>query len=373
MEESLSIGDVLHAAWRRRASIGSVTILCGLAALFMSLFVFAPVYQARVRILALRLHPGVTTQGGENAYFRSLLENPSNVAKVLAEFGLDRPPARLTPATFVAMHMNIDMREVHYLITVRVPTPEVDRVANRLVEDATAMAHELARKDEELIKLWRAQRADIYRANRDLAKQRLDALRPAPDGSTKGVAPDEQVAMLQSRLTRLRLVSRVKRAQLVKIEEEMQKAPAAQSEGLKRPADSLGAEIAALENEQGELDSWLIRITNPSVDDPATTVAVRTQLLKSAEAARKYFARAEREYREAEYRAAEETLERDIIDAENQVRLSGPSIQVLEPAVPPSGPVSDTVRNVVVAMTLGFLVSVTAFVGWPLARGERRG
>jgi len=165
-DDGINLMDYVLALWRRRWLVAAGTLVVGAAALVLGL-VAQPTYEATVKLIVA---PPKTTQAGETsptvtiASFRALMENQTIAAKVIGEFGLDKPPLRLTAARLLRTRVTIEgIRETNVVvIKVRLNDAELAaRVANRYGELVIALAQRL-NQDE------------TVRA-RDLIKAQLDS------------------------------------------------------------------------------------------------------------------------------------------------------------------------------------------------------
>jgi uncharacterized protein involved in exopolysaccharide biosynthesis len=158
--------------WRYRLVIAIGTILCGIFG-FVTSELTPRAYEATAKLVVSPPKTGAAGEIGSTitvATFRSLIENQSLGAKIVEEFGLNKPPHQITATAFITGLVRVEAVRDTTVIIVKVTLrdPELAaRIANRLAQAAEQLAEQLSQQET-------VSARDIIRAQLDESKKRLD-------------------------------------------------------------------------------------------------------------------------------------------------------------------------------------------------------
>lgn len=133
------------SCWKYRYVLLAVALVVG-AVTYVINRQLAPTYETRFRLMGTE--PGLDQSPRTTLLnvvaFRELVESPTEVAGLLGEFGLDRPPYNLSPQAFLSNNVNVELIRDSTIIEVTVRLKEdrdllvklARRYAERVVETA---------------------------------------------------------------------------------------------------------------------------------------------------------------------------------------------------------------------------------------------
>ena len=384
----LAYGAVL---WHYRYVLLAIGLAVGIATYVINRRM-APTFQTHFRLMGTE--PGLADAPADRLNviaFRELVQSSTEVAALISEFGLDRPPHDLTPQEFLDGHLDVEL----------IPDSTIIDVSVRLKNDPDLLVKVARRYAERIVET--AQRlntegidytADRIRKQRDGALERLKGAERAYEDYQRRAQVEllqkDVDTLLDRRPEALDLNVRIQgaRARLQQAEAELSKqervrtdrrgvdsvagSPATTTsqgqasdlkirselldpyvnpvyEALQRDVSTYRAQLAGLEQERKELVSRL------NLDAPN---AEKLNRLYQAEAALEALSR-EREIAREAYLNAAGKYE----DAKLQSTLRSPRLQILDAALPPDRPMApraarNTAAAILFALTLGAIVVI---------------
>lgn len=386
----LAYGAVL---WRYRYVLLAIGLAVGIATYVINRRM-APTFQTHFRLMGTE--PGLADAPADRLNviaFRELVQSSTEVAALISEFELDRPPHDLTPQEFLDGHLDVELIRDSTIIDVSVRLKDdpdlLVKVARRYAERIVETAQRLNTEGIDYT-------ADRIRKQRDGALERLKGAERAYEDYQRGAQVEllqkDVDTLLDRRPEALDLNVRIQgaRARLQQAEAELSKqervrtdrrgvdsvagSPATTTsqgqaaapdlkirselldpyvnpvyEALQRDVSTYRAQLAGLEQERKELVSRL------NLDAPN---AEKLNALYQAEAALEALSR-EREIAREAYLNAAGKYE----DAKLQSTLRSPRLQILDAALPPDRPVApraarNTAAAILFALTLGAIAVI---------------
>jgi len=385
-DEEIDLMRYVLVLWRYRLLITVGTLLLGVAA-FVTGELTPPTYEAMARLIVSPPKTGATSEIAPAisvATFRALVENQSLCAKIVAEFGLNKEPHRVTPARFINDRVKVEtLRDTNVVVVkVRLWDPELAaKVANRLAEAAEQLAQQL--NQEETVSARDVIRAQLEQSQKRLsqAEQRLESFRR-----------QAQLELLRKDVDALLGQRGALLALLVDIQAEKARLSQAEAllkgkekiETLKRSIDTDPAAMEAARRSGGESGSVLPlqlrnEFVNPvyeSLDQVIATSQTRLAGLEKQKSELVDVRRLDADQQakltllyERETELARLQIEYDLSKAvyvdvatryeQARLQVAGRSaqLQVMDSALPPDRPISPRVlRNTAAAIVLGFML-----------------
>jgi uncharacterized protein involved in exopolysaccharide biosynthesis len=325
------------------------------------------------------------------ATFRSLIENQSLGAKIVEEFGLDKPPHGVTATALMTRIVAVEVvRDASViLVRVRLWDPELAaKVANRLAESAEQLARALSQEETVAAR-------DIIGAQLDASKKRFDEAEARLE-SFKKVAQLELLrkdvdALLGQRGTLLALLVDIQTEKARLSQAEAQLATRDRLETLKRSIDTDPAAMEAMRKAGSEPGSVLPlqlrnEFVNPVYESLDQVIATSRTRLAGLEKQRAELIDVRRLDRDQQAKLSllyqqETTLSRlqteheiarevyvDVSKRYEQARLQvagrSAQLQLMDRALPPDRPISrHVVRSTVLASLTGLLLTAAAALG----------
>src|SRR5262252_714383 len=126
-DDGIDLGEYLLVLWHRRLLIVGVVAACCIVTFIVNLRM-QPTYEATAQLvinqskLGEQNAPQVTA--GMVASYKALLDNHSLADRVVKEFGLDKPPYKLTPLEFQNDIVSSDIVRDTNVIVIRVRLPD---------------------------------------------------------------------------------------------------------------------------------------------------------------------------------------------------------------------------------------------------------
>ncbi len=224
-EDEFDLMQYMVVLWRYRLVIAIGTILCAVAA-FVATMLTPRTYEATVKLLVSPPKTGAAGEVGPTisvATFRSLIENQSLCAEIVEEFGLNKPPHRITAGQFVTGMVRVEAIRDTSVILVRVALWDPDlaaKVANRMAQAAEGLAAKLSREETTSARDFIRAQLDESRKRLDLAEANLESFRKKAQLELLRKDVD---AMLGQRATLLELVVGIQaeRARLARAEAQL--------------------------------------------------------------------------------------------------------------------------------------------------------
>ena len=377
-----------ESCWRYRYVLLAVALVVG-AVTYAINRAIPPTYEVRFRLMAS--DPGVTedaTSRVSMTAFRELVESPTLVAGLLAEFGLDRPPLSLTPGRFLESHVTVDVIRDSTIIVVnvrlkdpavlvklatrygekvvdsaqRLNTEGIDYTAERIREQRDSTLKNLQAADARLREFQRTARLELLRDDVDtMLARRPEAL--------------DLLVQIQGERARLRQAEADlgKEERVRSVRSGVESVPQTRPEGAARPDDlkirselrdpyvnpvyealsrdvtEARGRLAALEQRRSELVRSLG--LGPGAAD-------KINRLNEAEGRLEALTRDYEVARDAYVNAANKYE-----DARLQSTLRSPRLQILDAALPPDRPVAPrSARNTLTMMLLALTVAAVVVI-----------
>ena len=381
--------DVMRSAlvlWRYRVMIAIGTIGLCIAAFLMTELTPRS-YEATAKLVVSPPKTGAAGEIGSTisvATFRSLIENQSLGARIVEEFGLNKPPHLITAAQFMTRMVTVEaIRDTSViLVSVRLWDPGLAaKVANRLAEAAEQLAAQLSQEETVTAR-------DIIRAQLDESKKRLELAEQNLEVFRKGAQLELQRkdvdALLDQRGTLLALLVDIQAEKARLSQAEAQLATRDRLETLKRSIDTDPAAMEAMRRGGSEPGSVLplqlrSEFVNPvyeSLEQVITTSRTKLAGLEKQRAELIDVRKLDRDQQAklSQLYAQETTLSRmqteydiakevyvDVSKRYEQARLQvagrSAQLQLMDAALPPDQPVSrHVVRNASIAAIFGFIL-----------------
>jgi uncharacterized protein involved in exopolysaccharide biosynthesis len=387
-EEEIDLRHYVPVLWRFRLVIAIVTILCGVAAFVISELT-PRTYEATVKLVVSPPKTGAVGEIGSTisvATFRSLIENQSLGAKIVEEFGLNKPPHSVTAFMFVTRMVKVEAVRDTTVIVVRVSLWDPNlaaKVANRIAQAAEQLAEQLSQEET-------VSARDIIRAQLDESQKRLDQAEANLESFRKRAQLEllrkDVDAMLGQRGTLLALLVDIQAEKARLSQAEAQLAKRDRVETLKRSIDTDPAAMEAMRRGGAETGSLLpLQLRNESfnpvyenLDQVISTSRTRlaglekqrTELIDVRGLDRDQQAKLSLLYEQegalsrlqTEYDIAKEVYV-DVSKRYEQARLQvagrSAQLQLMDAALPPDRPVSrHVVRSTAVGLVVGFMLMV---------------
>ena len=179
-DEEVSLAEYMGVLWRFRLPLLALTLAAGVVAFFISRGK-EPVYLANSKLIVSQSKIGdQSTLSISVGTYRAMVENQSNVLRVMNELGLTGPPYRLTVSRMIDRHLQVDMLPDTNVIEVsaRLNDPTLAaRFANRLAERAVEVSKEASQQDIVLARDTIKMQLDESRARLTQAESKLEAFR----------------------------------------------------------------------------------------------------------------------------------------------------------------------------------------------------
>jgi uncharacterized protein involved in exopolysaccharide biosynthesis len=367
--EVIQIGEYLQMLWRFRWAVLATTAAFGVAAVVSSRG--APLYEANVKIIMARPRPEAATPVAANLYFQAMLTNASVATRIVQEFGLDKPPYNITPKDLVTNNVSIETRDVHYGVRLRLPSPDVAQIANTLAEHAV----ELSRDQNKAALVLALERStppfEQARGELQALKDRLQASRKR----NQLELVEDDINIFKGRRRELADVTiRIEAQRAVLAETEQQLGKQERQRTVPRAVDAAPAGAGtATPRLRGDVLDPFINPTYEFLEQQVTSVRAdlaglerRKSALENAlkagpplmnELVSKRSELAALEAETATAQAKFNGLEVQYRTAQAQVSEFVAPLEIIDKALPPTRPVSNLPRNVVIAATLGFMLS----------------
>jgi uncharacterized protein involved in exopolysaccharide biosynthesis len=387
--DTIDLRGYLQAAWRARRWIGLAAVAAAFAAGGLGLL--APrAYEASVTLAVSvsKLGDDRLQQTMSPASVKPVIQSRAVARSLIREFGLDKPPASLTPSTFVSTALSVEeIRNTNLLVVkVRLPDPgQAAEVATRLAARASAVVQQTI--DNE------ATRA------RDMIGLQLDAGRKRYEEATTALKNYRDTAQIEALRKDVEAVL-VQRGNLldllVSIESEKAKLKTAgeqlaarqKIDSLKKTIDSDPAMLEATRPQsamgQGVLSLQMRNeVVNPVYEKLDQIVAESRITIAEREKTRNELVGqrhvdAAKVAKLTELYAKEAQIDRLVVDRDitqrlfvemstryEQARLQvagrSAQLEVVDPAEPPDQPLSqNVVTRTLIGLLLGFVLSTAA-------------
>jgi len=387
-DDEIDLMRYVFVLWRYRLLIAIGTILFGTAAFVMSELT-PRMYEATAKLIVSPPKTGAAGEIGSTisvATFRSLVENQALGAKIVEEFGLNKPPHVVTAAGFITGMVKVETVRDTNIIVVKVSLwdPELAaKVANRLAEAAEQLAQRL--NQEETVNA-----RDIIKVQLDQAKNRLDQAGMSLESFRKEAQPEllrkDVDALLGQRGALLALLVDIQAEKARLSQAEASLKGKEKIETLKRSIDTDPAAMEAARRSTGDSASVLPlqlrnEFVNPVYESLDQVIAAsRTRLaglemqkselidVRRLDAAKQsklsllYERETELSRLQTEYDLAK-TVYVDVATRYEQARLQvagrSAQLQLMDAALPPDRPVSrHVVRSTAFALVVGFMLMV---------------
>jgi polysaccharide biosynthesis transport protein len=234
-DDEINLGEYALIVWRYRLAIVMTTLLSGVAA-FVVTSRAQPVYEATAQLVVNQSKMGdqavIQAMPSLIASYKALLDNHSLAARIVKEFGLDKPPRNLTALAFQAGALSSDVVRDTNVITIKVRLPDsmlAAGVANRYAELTVDLAQRLSRDETAIAR-------DIIKTQLDQSTERLaeaeDKLQRFKKEAQIDLVKEDVRALLgeRGRLVALMVEIEGERARLSKAEQEFAKQVRVRSE-----------------------------------------------------------------------------------------------------------------------------------------------
>jgi succinoglycan biosynthesis transport protein ExoP len=234
-DDEIDLTEYARTVWRYRLAIAIATLVCGVA-VFVVTSRAQSVYEATAQLVVNQSKMGdqaaVQAMPGLVASYRALLDNHSLAARIVKEFGLDKPPHSFTALSFQANALTSDAVRDTNVITIRVRLSDpvlAARVANRYAELAVDLAQRLSRDETAVAR-------DIIKTQLDQSAARLteaeDKLQQFKKEAQIDLVKEDVKALLgeRGRLVALMVEIEGERARLSRAEQEFAKQERVRSE-----------------------------------------------------------------------------------------------------------------------------------------------
>ena len=392
-DDEIDLTKYVLGLWRYRLLVVLGTLLCGAAAL-VSVALAPRSYEATAKLMVSPPKTGAAGEVGSSvsmATFRSLIENQSLGAKIVEEFGLNKPPHGVTATELMTRIVAVEVVRDASVILVRVRLWDPDlaaKVANRLAESAEQLARALSQEETVAAR-------DIIGAQLDASKKRFDEAEARLE-SFKKVAQLELLrkdvdALLGQRGTLLALLVDIQTEKARLSQAEAQLATRDRLETLKRSIDTDPAAMEAMRKAGSEPGSVLPlqlrnEFVNPVYESLDQVIATSRTRLAGLEKQRAELIDVRRLDRDQQAKLSllyqqETTLSRlqteheiarevyvDVSKRYEQARLQvagrSAQLQLMDRALPPDRPISrHVVRSTVLASLTGLLLTAAAALG----------
>ena len=389
-DDEIDLMQYVLALWRHRIALVVLTLACGLAA-FLASWRTPPVYEASAQLVVSQSKVGdLTNQPTVSvATYKAMLDNQSVAAEILTEFGMDKPPYKLTVSSFLGGSVTSEiLRDTNVIdVKVRLTDPAMAaKVANRFVERAVELAQRLSQDETVTAR-------DIIKVQVDQSRQRLDQVEARLQAFKREAQVDlvkkDVETLLGQRGDLLKLLVEIEgeKARLAMAEEELAKKD--RIDTVRRSIDTDPALMEAAK-ELGKDQSVLPlqmrnELLNPvyqSLDQIVATSRTRLSGLEKqraelvgvlklnapqlAQLTQLYAKEIEQSRLETEYDLAKKVYV-DVATRYEQARLQVASrtaqLQLLDRALPPDRPIAPRpLRNTAIALVVGFMLSVVGIL-----------
>jgi uncharacterized protein involved in exopolysaccharide biosynthesis len=353
------------------------------------------VYEATAQLVVNQSKMGdqavIQAMPGLIASYKALLDNHSLAARIVKEFGLDKPPPNFTALSFQANALASDVVRDTNVITIKVRLPDAmlaAGVANRYAELTVDLAQRLSRDETAIAR-------DIIKTQLDQSTERLaeaeDKLQRFKREAQIDLVKEDVKALLgeRGRLVALMVEIEGERARLSKAEQEFAKQVRVRSEptaldiggdlreiareaqrgdsraasGMQLRGESISpfinpvyeilneqiamsrTKLAGLEKEQAQLVG-VLRLGAPQMVQLTQLYAKETELARletEFDLARKVYVDVATRYEQARLQVASRTAQ----------------LQILDSALPPDRPISPRpLRDTAIALLVGLLLSI---------------
>ncbi len=399
-DDEIDLRAYLRVLWRYRMAIAIGTLVCAAAAFIWGITT-KRTYGAEVALVVSESKFGERDgQTVSAASFRPYIESQGLAAKVIGEFGLDKPPYNFFASTFFGSVVTIDevRNSTVFLLTAKLDDPGL---AARVVNRVAAMAVEISRR----VSYDEAMRSrDDIKIQRDEAQKRMDqaetTLRTFREKSQVELLRKDVDAALNQRGTLLALLIQIEteKAKLAKAEQEL--AARKRVETVRRTIDSDPALMESARPSAGQPNALLgletrNELINPvyqqldsQVAESRTNLAAlerqKTQIVDVRKLDGSQLAKLTQLY-QVESQLSDLEMQRDLArtvylqvatayeTARLQVAGRSAQLQIVEPAVQPDRPLSRHVaRNTLIALMVGLMLSVMGVLVYSALSTEQK-
>ena len=386
--------------WRYRLLVVAATVVCALSAFVWGVLT-KRTYGAEVALVVSQSKIGERDERPvSTASFRPYIESQSIAAKIIREFGFDKPPHRFFASTFFGSVVTIEeiRNSTVFLLAARLDDPDLAaRVVNRVAEMAVAVSKRVSFDEA-------ARSRDDIGLQMDEAQKRLDeteaALRTFREKSQIELLRKDVDSALNERgeLLSLLIGIEAEKAKLTKAEQEL--AARTRIDTVRRTIDSDPALMESARPSASQPTSLLALETrnefvNPVYEQLDSQVAIsrtnlaaleqrKTQIVDVRKLGAPQLAKLSQLY-QVEGQLSDLEMQRDLArrvylevatayeTARLQVSGRSAQLQIIEPAVAPDQPLSrHVVRTTLAAALVGLMLSVFGVLVYGVLSTEPR-